>query len=231
MFILKKPVTSTEGLRIIETLDKVHATTRNELIQGTPRTVAQQYHAIRYRNSGRAGVLCTADSWITSVDAHGLPVETKLLAGKGTWDVPYTFDKNCTANRKASINIQMADNESQHGHNFKYVILTIAPGVSYNFGVHFVSGVYNDPYITIWKAVDGTELVRDDENEWTINDVFCDAACSYISDTKLVIIVGVGMYTSEHYSNVIQNLQISVTPPVSVLSDIRAVRPKCVGGS
>lgn len=231
MFILKKPVTSTEGLRIIETLDKVHATTRNELTQGTPRTVAQQYHAIRYRNSGRAGILCTADSWMTSVDAHGLPMELNLLAGNGTWDVPYTFDKNCTANRKASIDIQLAGNESQHGRNCKYIILTLAPGFEYVFGTHYVSGQAEDVYIFIWDAADGSEITHNDDANWYVNDLHCNAACSYTPSKKHVVIVGVGTYTSDSLYDEIVNLQISVAPPVSVLSDIRAVRPKCVGGS
>lgn len=231
MFILKKPVTSTEDLRVIQTLDKVHATTRNEWEQGTPRTVTQQYQIMKYRNSGRAGVLCTSDSWITSVDAHGLPVETKLLAGKGTWDVPYTFDKNCTANRKASIDIQLADNESQHGRNYKYIILTLAPGVEYSFGTHYVSGDYGDVYIYIWDAADGSDITYNDDAGWYVNDVYCNAACSYTPSTKRVVIVGVSTYTSTRPSDEVVNLQISVAPPVSVLSDIRAVRPKCVGGS
>lgn len=230
MFVLKKPVTNIEDLRVIQTLDKVHATTRNEWAQGTPRTVAQQYHTIRYRNSGRAGILCTYDSWIYTLDSRGLPKTTKLLKGRGTWDCPYTFDKNCTTNRKSSISIQLADNASQHGRNFKYIILTIAPGVSYNFGTHYVSGQYSDMYIMLWNAADGSQLTYNDNAGWTINDQYCNAASSYSSNISRVIIVGVGTNTGTRPLNTIVNLQISVAPPQSKIGDIRVVRPKCVGG-
>lgn len=167
----------------------------NRILNKEKRTFTQTSQRCLFRSSHTGDIIATSDPDMVRGDWHDI-----LPAGSGTWEDPFTWDKNCNGDRTSSNEFQTFDTSIRRAQVFFAVFFEA--GVTYRIGTHYVAGDQTDLYMYLWEpnATDwrtgdsGGRVAYDDDSGWTINGKQCNAALQYTSPTGRMLIVGPGCY-------------------------------------
>ena len=167
----------------------------NRVLNEEQRVFTQTAQRYLLRSSYTGGITATSDPDMVKGDWHDI-----LPVGFGTWEYPFTWDKNCNSYRTSSIEFQTFDTSIRRAQVFFAVFFEA--GVTYRIGTCYVAGDQTDLYLYLWEpnAADwrtggrGGRIDYDDDSNWTINGKRCNAALQYTSDTSRMLIVGPGCY-------------------------------------
>lgn len=194
MFLLTKPRVPSPAVNLAHGV-VIPFKGDNRIIGDEQRSSTQTAQRFLFRSSYNGGIRATSDPDMVKGDWHDL-----LPVGSGTWEDPFTWDKNCNADRISSIEFQTFDASIRRAQVFFAVFFEA--GVTYRIGTHYVAGDQTDLYMYLWEpdatgwntgGSDG-RLTYDDDSNWTINGKQCNAAFQYTSDTARMLIVGPGCY-------------------------------------
>lgn len=197
MFILTKPRVQQSSSNIIRIpVSDIFRSDIRDTYTGTERVEdAQTEQRTGFRYTQAAAIMPSYDADMVKGDWHDF-----LPVGSGTWEDPFTWDKNCNSDRTSSIEFQTFDASIRRAQVFFAVFFEA--GVTYRIGTCYVAGGQTDLYLYLWEpnAADwrtggsGGRIAYDDDSNWTINGKQCNAALQYTSDTSRMLIVGPGCY-------------------------------------
>lgn len=168
----------------------------NRILGGNEtRSQIQTAQRFLFRSSYRSGIKATTDPDMVKGEWHDI-----LPKGSGTWVDPFTWDKNCEADRLSSQVVTTFDTSVRRAQVF-FAVKFLA-NIKYRIGTHYVTGDQSDMYMYLWEPdAEGWKsggsngrLAYDDDSNWTINGKTCNAALEYTSATDRMLIVGPGCY-------------------------------------
>lgn len=192
MFLVTKPRVASPAVNLAHGV-VIPFKGDNRIIGEEQRYSTQTSQRYLLRSSYTGGITATADPDMVKGDWHFF-----LPVGSGTWEDPFTWDRNCNSNRTSSIEFQTFDTSIRRAQVFFAVFFEA--GVTYRIGTHYVEGDKTDLYMYLWEpnAADwrtggsAGRLTYNDDAYWTINGKNCNAALQYTSDTSRMLIVGSG---------------------------------------